>query len=164
MAAPYYGWYVVAACATIACFSWGFAFYGLGVYLHVLVRLYGWPTGLISVAVTAYYLIGAVLIIAVGRLIDRHGPRGVLAYGIFAMAGALALLGQITAGGPRVRPRSDRADPGYARELSARPLGPGRLGSSRHRRRALGAGAARGPRASTCGVIAAHRGAAHHEA
>jgi hypothetical protein len=40
MAAPYYGWYVVAACATIACFSRGFAFYGLGVYLHVLVRLY----------------------------------------------------------------------------------------------------------------------------
>ena len=53
MAAPYYGWYVVAACATIACFSWGFAFYGLGVYLHVLVRLHGWPTGTISVAVTA---------------------------------------------------------------------------------------------------------------
>src|SRR5262249_34687402 len=42
MLAPYYGWYVVAACATIACFSWGFAFYGLGVYLHVLVRLHGW--------------------------------------------------------------------------------------------------------------------------
>jgi MFS family permease len=73
MAAPYYGWYVVAACATIACFSWGVAFYGLGVYLHVLVRLHGWPTGVISVAVTAYYLIGAVLVIAVGRLIDRHG-------------------------------------------------------------------------------------------
>ena len=97
MAAPYSGWYVVAACATIACFSWGFAFYGLGVYLHVLVRLHGWPTGTISVAVTAYYLIGAVLIIAVGRLIDRHGPRGMLAYGVCAMAGALALLGQITA-------------------------------------------------------------------
>ena len=90
---PYYGWYVVAACATIACFSWGFAFYGLGVYLHVLVRLHGWSTGPISVAVTAYYLIGAVLIIAVGRLIDRHGPSGVLAYGVCAMAGALALLG-----------------------------------------------------------------------
>ena len=75
MAAPYYGWYVVAACATIACFSWGFAFYGLGVYLHVLVWLHGWPNGAISVAVTAYYLIGAVLIVAVGRLIDRDGPR-----------------------------------------------------------------------------------------
>jgi hypothetical protein len=60
MAAPYYGWYVVAACATLACFSWGFAFYRLGVYLHVLVRLHGWPTGLISVAVTAYYLIGLI--------------------------------------------------------------------------------------------------------
>ena len=97
MAAPYYGWYFVAACATIAYFSWGFAFYGLGVYLHVLVRLHGWPTGTISVVVTAYYLIGAGLIIAVGRLIDRHGPTGVLAYGVCAMAGALALLGQITA-------------------------------------------------------------------
>jgi MFS family permease len=76
MAAPYYGWYVVAASATIACFSWGFAFYGLGVHLHVLVRVHVWPTGAISVAVTACYLIGALLIIAAGRLIDRHGPRG----------------------------------------------------------------------------------------
>ena len=49
MSSPYYGWYVVAACATIACFSWGFAFYGLGVYLHVLLRLHGWATGTISV-------------------------------------------------------------------------------------------------------------------
>jgi MFS family permease len=96
MAAPYYGWYVVAACATIACFSWGFAFYGLGVYLHALARLHGWPTGLISMAVTGH-LIGAALIIAVGRLIDRHGPTRVLAFGVCAMAGALALLGQITA-------------------------------------------------------------------
>jgi len=85
MAAPYYGWYVVAACATIACFSWGVAFYGLGVYLHVVVRLHGWP---ISVAATAYYRIGAVPIIAVGRLMDRHGPRGVLAYGVCAMGRA----------------------------------------------------------------------------
>ena len=46
---------------------------------------------------TVYYLIGAALIIAVGRLIDRHGPTGVLAYGVCAMAGALALLGRITA-------------------------------------------------------------------
>lgn len=87
MATPYYGWYVVAACATIACFSGGFAFYGPGGYLHPLVGPHGSSTGLISVAVTIYYLIGAVLIIAVGRLIDRHGPRGVLAFGVCAMAG-----------------------------------------------------------------------------
>jgi MFS family permease len=49
------------------------------------------------ICTSSYYLIGAVLIIAVGRLIDPHGPRGVLAYGVCAMAGALALLGQITA-------------------------------------------------------------------
>jgi hypothetical protein len=92
MVAPYYGWYVVAACVTIAGFSWGFAFYGLGVYLHVLVRLHGWATGPTG---------------------ERREP-----------------------GGPRVRPRPDRADSGYAREVSAGPLGPGRLGSSRPRAKA----------------------------
>lgn len=33
----------------------------------------------------------------VGGLVDRHGPRGVLTYGVLTMAGAVALLGLITA-------------------------------------------------------------------
>jgi hypothetical protein len=50
---PFYrGWSVVIACGSIAAFSWGLGFYGLGVYLHALNRLHGWSTGLISVAVT----------------------------------------------------------------------------------------------------------------
>ncbi|MGH7384303.1 MAG: MFS transporter [Candidatus Rokuibacteriota bacterium] len=93
----YRGWLVVIACGIIATFSWGLGFYGLGVYLHALHRLHGWSAGLISVAVTVYYALSAVCLVFVGGLIDRHGPRGVLTYGVVTMAVAVALLGVITA-------------------------------------------------------------------
>ena len=93
----YRGWSVVIACGILASFSWGLGFYGLGVYLHALNHLHGWSTGLISVAVTVYYSLSAGCLVVVGGLIDRHGPRGVLTYGVVTMAGAVALLGLITA-------------------------------------------------------------------
>ena len=94
---PFYrGWAVVIACAIIAAFSWGLGFYGLGVYLHALNHLHGWSTGLISVAVTLYYALSAGCLVVVGGIIDRHGPRGVLTYGVLTMAAAVALLGLIT--------------------------------------------------------------------
>ncbi len=93
----YRGWSVVIACGILATFSWGLGFYGLGVYLHALNHLHGWSTGLISVAVTVYYSLSAGCLVVVGGLIDRHGPRGVLTYGVLTMAGAVALLGMITA-------------------------------------------------------------------
>ncbi|MGH7412743.1 MAG: MFS transporter [Candidatus Rokuibacteriota bacterium] len=93
----YRGWSVVIACGIIASFSWGLGFYGLGVYLHALNRLHGWSPGLISVAVTIYYALSAGCLVAVGGLIDRRGPRGVLTYGVVSMSAAVALLGVITA-------------------------------------------------------------------
>ncbi|HTI56439.1 MAG TPA: MFS transporter [Verrucomicrobiae bacterium] len=94
---PFYrGWAVVIACGIIAAFSWGLGFYGLGVYLHALNHLHGWSTGLISVAVTLYYALSAGCLVVVGGIIDRHGPRGVLTYGVLTMAAAVALLGLIT--------------------------------------------------------------------
>ena len=93
----YRGWLVVVACGILATFSWGLGFYGLGVYLHALGQRHGWSTGLISSAVTLYYALSAGCLVMVGGLIDRHGPRGVLAYGVVTMAAAVALLGVITA-------------------------------------------------------------------
>ena len=92
----YRGWSVVTACGILASFSWGLGFYGLGVYLHALSHLHGWSTGLISVAVTVYYTVSAGGIVLVGSFIDRHGPRGVLTYGVVSMATAVAALGLIT--------------------------------------------------------------------
>jgi len=50
---------------------WGLDFYGLGVYLHALSRRPGGPAGVISVAVTVYYVLSAGGIVAVGGLSKR---------------------------------------------------------------------------------------------
>lgn len=78
--------FVIALC------SWGFGFYGPGVYLASLHALHGWPTALISSAVTMYYLCSALWIMFVGDAIDRFGARRVVLVGALAMgAGVLAL-------------------------------------------------------------------------
>jgi MFS family permease len=87
------GWSVVAACGLIAACSWGLGFYGLGVYLEALHRLHGWPTSLISAAITTYYLVGALGLLVVGAALERRGPAPVMVYGSVAMGAAVAALG-----------------------------------------------------------------------
>src|SRR5438128_1094749 len=48
----YHGWRVVAAAFLIAFFGWGIGFYGPGIYLVALQARNGWPTAMISSAVT----------------------------------------------------------------------------------------------------------------
>jgi MFS family permease len=87
------GWSVVAACGLIAACSWGLGFYGLGVYLEALHRLHGWPTSLISAAITLYYLVGALGLLIVGGILERRGPAVVMVFGSVAMGAAVLALG-----------------------------------------------------------------------
>lgn len=89
---PFYGWYIVAAMATMAFFAWGLGFYCLGFYLSNLGPEHGWNKTLMSSAVTAYYLSGAVLYLLVGSLIDRYGPQRVIVVGALCFCAGLACL------------------------------------------------------------------------
>jgi MFS family permease len=91
----FYGWWVVLACGIIALWSWGLGFYGLGVYLDALRARHRWSTSMISAAFTVYYLVAGAGFVIVGGLIDRHGSRPVLAWGVVAMAASVAALGWI---------------------------------------------------------------------
>jgi MFS family permease len=91
------GWSVVAACSLIAACSWGLGFYGLGVYLEALHRLHGWPTSLVSAAISVYYLVGALGLLVVGGVLERRGPATVMVYGCLAMGAAVAALGWLRA-------------------------------------------------------------------
>ncbi|MBS0528705.1 MAG: MFS transporter [Proteobacteria bacterium] len=92
----YDGWRVVAVCFLVATFGWGLGFYGQSVYLAELHRLHGWPTSLISSATTFFYLFGALLVAFISEAIRGIGPRNCMVAGVCIMAGATALLGQIT--------------------------------------------------------------------
>ncbi len=92
----YDGWRVVAVCFLVATFGWGLGFYGQSVYLAELHRLHGWPTSLISSATTFFYLFGALVVAFISEAIRGLGPRTCMIAGVCIMAGATALLGQIT--------------------------------------------------------------------
>src|SRR5665647_2574263 len=93
--ARYDGWRIVAVCFGVATFGWGLGFYGQSVYLAELHRLHGWPASLISSGTTFFYLFGAVLVALVSEAMRAFGPRNCLLGGIFAMAAAAIMIGQV---------------------------------------------------------------------
>src|SRR3954462_3268370 len=86
------GWSVVLACFCAATFAWGFGFYGLSVYLAALQADLGWSASLVASMTTAYYLVGALALTQVYRVMAWAGPRFVLALGMAILGiGAIGL-------------------------------------------------------------------------
>ena len=92
MSRPFYGWRIVAVCLIAGAFANAFGLFGAGVYLHELVATRGWPTGLVSGAITTFYVTSAVLLIPVGSLIGRHGGRPSIMIGALAMCAGIAAM------------------------------------------------------------------------
>ncbi len=92
----FYGWRIVAACLLIATLSWTLGVFGVSIYLYSITELRGWSIGVVSSAITVFYLTGACLSMPVGSLIGRRGPRAVIAVGALAMGTGVALLGRVT--------------------------------------------------------------------
>jgi MFS family permease len=94
--ARYDGWRIVAVSFLVATFGWGLGFYGQSVYVAELHRLHGWPASLISGGTTFFYLFGALLVAFVSEAIRAFGPRNCLLAGVFALAAAAVLIGEVT--------------------------------------------------------------------
>ena len=88
----FFGWKVVVVAFFTALFSWGLGFYGTGIYLVELRAQHGWSIGLISSAITMYYVLSAGLITFVGDAFDRFGPRAVVLAGAVALGGGVIAL------------------------------------------------------------------------
>jgi MFS family permease len=92
----FYGWWIVAACMLSALVGNALGLFGAGVYLHEAVTANGWTTGLVSGAVTLFYVVSALLLIPVGSGIKRYGPRPIIALGGVALAAGVIEIGHAT--------------------------------------------------------------------
>jgi MFS family permease len=92
----FYGWWIVVACMLATLVGNALGLFGAGVYLHAVVVKNGWTTGLVSGAVSLFYVVSALLLIPVGSGINRFGPRPIVALGGLAMAAGVAGIGQAT--------------------------------------------------------------------
>lgn len=97
MSRPFYGWRIVAVCLIAGAFANAFGLFGAGVYLHELVTTRGWPTGVVSGAITTFYVTSAVLLIPVGGLIGRYGGRPSIVFGTLALGTGIAAIGRVEA-------------------------------------------------------------------
>jgi MFS family permease len=96
-AALFYGWRIVGACFVIASIAWSLGLFGASVYLHAVSEMRGWPIGLISTAITCFYLVSAFSAPFVGTVINRFGPRAIVRGGAICLACSVASIGQVTA-------------------------------------------------------------------
>jgi len=85
----FYGWRVAGAAFVLGIFGWGLGFYGPPVFLSVIREARGWSIALISAAVTAHFLIGAVAGANLPALHRRFGAAGVTKAGAVAMAAGI---------------------------------------------------------------------------
>jgi hypothetical protein len=85
----FYGWRVVAAAFVLALFGWGMGFYGPPVFLAVVSASKGWPLALVSIAVTAQFLIGAVAGANLPRIYRRFGVATVTKAGALSLAAGI---------------------------------------------------------------------------
>ena len=100
----FYGWWIVVACLMAALVGNALGLFGAGVYLHEVVAANGWTTGLVSGAVTMFYILSALLLIPVGSAIKRFGPRPVIAIAAVALAGGVIEIGRATRRGRCISP------------------------------------------------------------
>lgn len=92
----FYGWRVVGVCFAAAVVTWGFGVFGASIYLSELTKAHGWPTSIVSSAITAFYLTNAFSLTTVGVLVQRWGPRPVIGIGALLLASGVAAVGQLT--------------------------------------------------------------------
>jgi MFS family permease len=90
--APFYGWRIVAACMAFVTVGWSLGTFGMGVYIYALTESRGFSISTVSTAVTTAYIVSALLMVSVGRLIARRGGRPVVAIGVLAMTGGVAAM------------------------------------------------------------------------
>src|SRR5256885_7863033 len=94
----FFGWRVVGAAFVLAVFGWGFGFYGPPVYLHAVREARGWPLALVSAAVTAHFLIGAVIVANLPAIYRRFGLPAVTKAGVLCFT--IGVFGWAVAGSP----------------------------------------------------------------
>src|SRR6185437_5950562 len=82
----FFGWRVVAAAFVFAVFAWGVAFYGPSVFLHALHERHGWPISLISAAITAHFLLSALMVTYPDDAHRRFGIVATTRVGVLSLA------------------------------------------------------------------------------
>ena len=91
--AGFYGWYVAVACGLMMWVTVGVGYYGLATFLRPLEDEHDWSARVVSGASGLFFVISGVSAFVVGPLIDRRGPKRMMALGAILTGASAAAVG-----------------------------------------------------------------------
>jgi len=92
----FYGWWILIGSSFLTFYGAGTFFYGFTVFVHPMVRDLGWSMTLVSGAFSLYRLESGVAAPLAGYLLDRMGPRILVAAGALIWGAGLVYLSRVT--------------------------------------------------------------------
>src|SRR4051812_43447846 len=92
----YYGWWIVAALAVTAPFSWGVQYSAFSVFLLPIEDRLGWSRSQMTGAFSLSLLVSGLAAIPIGRWLDRNGPRALMTAGSVTACLLVLALSQVT--------------------------------------------------------------------
>jgi MFS family permease len=88
----FYGWIVVAGAFVSHLLSYGILTVAFGVFFPFMAEALGLGRGLLASVAAAARLVSAALSPLLGPVVDRRGPRGIMALGVLSLAGGAVVL------------------------------------------------------------------------
>ncbi len=91
----YYGWVIAGATGVIMFATVGVGFYAMAVLIDGLPEAKGFTRAQVAGPTSFYFVLQGLLGPLVGRVVDRHGSRGVIICGTVLLSAGLLLLGGV---------------------------------------------------------------------
>ena len=92
---PFYGWWIVATGGLVQWYTSAIFWRGFQAFVPPILSTFGWSHGATATAVSLPRSESGMISPFVGVLLDRYGPRKVMAFGVFVTGSGFVLMSQM---------------------------------------------------------------------
>ena len=92
---PFYGWWIVATGGLVQWYTSAIFWRGFQAFVPPILSTFGWSHGATATAVSLQRSESGMISPFVGVLLDRYGPRKVMAFGVFVTGSGFILMSQM---------------------------------------------------------------------
>ena len=92
---PFYGWWIVATGGVVQWYTSAIFWRGFQAFVPPILSTFGWSHGATATAVSLQRSESGMISPFVGVLLDRYGPRKVMAFGVFVTGSGFVLMSQM---------------------------------------------------------------------
>ncbi|HAG55144.1 MAG TPA: hypothetical protein DCL17_01915, partial [Dehalococcoidia bacterium] len=92
---PFYGWWIVGAGGIVQWYTSAVFWRGFQAFVPPILSTFGWSHGATAAAISLQRSESGMISPFVGALLDKYGPRKVMAFGVFVTGGGFIFMSQM---------------------------------------------------------------------